>query len=380
MPFFYSQYLKDEKTKQKGKGSKSPSGSGRKGNPATGATGARRPSLTKSPSSGNGGSSNGVGRLIWHSNIGASGKRHAKGRAGDRFKPLKYSADGKKVVHFSTIEVQPFHFDWDTAKDVYYTRAELTAMGQSRFDDAATLRRQRNLDIEKKSRGGDGVPRTQSIDDLDTSKKSKVGDIATQLALALDDEDRDDSVSIRGIEHFVYPDLQQEMIRRKKQVQREVLDFIRSRRPDPQGWRLAEHSRVHSQWARNVAMEKGMKYSMNNSKWDPDVNLSEDELERIKKSQDELEMCTRSLRGNCSFNCPSTSASFEEASSIDESDVNRLRKLSEESASLSGEIAGKNKLERLEEVSEHRSDDCESEQHQSAGEQHQPAGDDTGEE
>lgn len=40
-------------------------------------------------------------------------------------------------------------------------------------------------------------------------------------------------MSIPVIEHFVYPDLQQEMIRRKKEVQREVLEFVRSKQPDP---------------------------------------------------------------------------------------------------------------------------------------------------
>lgn len=293
MPFFYSQYLvKDEKVKATGRGTrKQPSGLAASSVPfkATkpiNSTNTNRPAstaprLTRGP---------GSGRLVWHTSHGASGKSKHKA---NNFKPLKYSADGKKVVHFSTIEVQPFHFDWNLANDVFYTRKELTAMGQSRFDDAATLRQQRRMDDR-----GEG---SQTMDDVDISKRSKVRDVVTLLSTALDDEDRDEGVSIRGIEHFVYPDLQQEMIRRKKEVQREVLGFVRSKRPDPQGWRLAQHSRNYSQWARNVALEKGMKYCMNNARGDPEVCISKDELERFQKSKEELDESSRSLRGSSSF-------------------------------------------------------------------------------
>ena len=43
----------------------------------------------------------------------------------------------RKTVHFSTIEVQHFHFDWSCINDCFYSRKELTAMGSARFDDAA---------------------------------------------------------------------------------------------------------------------------------------------------------------------------------------------------------------------------------------------------
>jgi len=125
------------------------------------------------------------------------------------------------------------------------------------------------------------------------------------LSAALSDEDRDEGVSIRGIEHFVYPDLQQEMIRRKKEVQREVMDFVRAKRPDPQGWRLAEHSRTYSQWARNVALEKGMKYYMNNVTGDTEFEISKDEFDRCRRSSDEMESYNKSLRGSASFSAPS---------------------------------------------------------------------------
>ncbi|KAL7545118.1 hypothetical protein ACHAWF_008479 [Thalassiosira exigua] len=282
MPFFYSQYLKDER--RKGAQSGAAQAKTQQRRPTSNVP--RRKSLTRG----------GSGRLVWHSNIGSSGVRGKQ----SNFKPLDYGSKGKGkkslTVHFSTIEVQPFHFDWTVADDVFYTRRELTAMGQSRFEDAAKLRKQRHLD--------DAAMGGVSRDDVGISacpSKSKKKDISTLLALALDDKDRDESVSIRGIEHFVYPDLQQEMIRKKKEVQREVLDFVRSKRPDPQGWRLAQHSRNFSQWARNVAMEKGMKYSIQNAEEDPDVVLTESELQRFQMSKDEIESSERNLRGSSSF-------------------------------------------------------------------------------
>ena len=285
MSFFYSQYLKDAKVKtQSSRGSLL--GSASRSSISVGAKphAANRIQLRPSTS-----------RLVWHSNTGSSGL-WSKG-AQNNYKPLNYTADGKKCVHFSTIEIQPFHFDWSLADQVFYTRKELTAFGQNRFDDADFLRRQRQLD------GGGESQKT--VDDVGTSTKSKDVAIADLLSAALSDEDRDESVSIRGIEHFVYPDLQQEMIRRKKEVQREVMDFVRARRPDPQGWRLAEHSRTYSQWARNVALEKGMKYCMNNVTGDTEFEISKDEFDRCRRSSDELESYNKSLRGSASFSAPS---------------------------------------------------------------------------
>ncbi|KAL7502582.1 hypothetical protein ACHAXN_000523 [Cyclotella atomus] len=184
---------------------------------------------------------------------GGLGKSVKKGS----FDPLKYSSkSGKKTVHFSTIEVQHFHFDWSCVDDCFYSRKELTAMGSARFDDAAALRRDRQLDCG----GTAGSPATASHDDLDLSAKIKPRSISALLELALNDKDQTPGVSIRGIEHFVYPELQQEMIRKKKEVQAQVMLYVKSKRPDPQGWRLANHSRMYSQWARDVAMEKGRAY------------------------------------------------------------------------------------------------------------------------
>lgn len=131
-------------------------------------------------------------------------------------------------------------------------------MGSARFDDAATLRKERQLDTGTST----GNPNTASQDDLDINIKNKPKSISALLELALDDKDQNPDVSIRGIEHFVYPELQQEMIRKKKEVQAQVMLYVKSKRPDPQGWRLANHSRMYSQWARDVALEKGRAYRM----------------------------------------------------------------------------------------------------------------------
>ena len=308
MPFFYSQYLKD--AKPKGQPKQSNKTTNKPTHKRTSSNTAKRPTTTA-----RGGGSGSASRLVWHSNIGASSKT----RAPANFKPLGYT-DGKKVVHFSTIEVQPFHFDWSVADDVFYTRKELTAMGQARFDDAAILRQQRH------NREKDEV----SVDDVDIVKKSKVKDIATLLTMALDDSDQDENVSIRGIEHFVYPDLQQEMIRKKKEVQREVLGFVRAKRADPQGWRLAQHSRTFSQWARNVALEKGMKYCMNNCAGDDtgETVISDEEKEQFQRSTDELEASSRSLHGSQSFSGPASSRSYD-AEDRPKTPVNVLQQISE---------------------------------------------------
>ena len=290
MPFFYSQYLvKDEKKAKKPVNSRP--------NTAT-----NKPPATPKQRT--------AGRLVWHSNIGASGIR-ANNKAA---KPLQFhhgDNNRKKVVHFATVEVQHFRFDWNLADQVFYTRAELAAMGQSRFDDAATLRAQRTSTALHDDKGV-GVGVGGAVDDVAISKKSKEKDIATLLNTALDDPDLDENVSIRGIEHFVYPDLQQEMIRRKKEVQREVLEFARSPRPDPQGWRLAEHSRCFSLWARTVAVEKAMKYYINNAAEDPEVGtISRDELERIQRSGDELESTASRIRRGSSILSLVMSQSYE---------------------------------------------------------------------
>lgn len=240
-------------------------------------------------------------RLVWHSNIGASNKN----RKQQAYKPLQRNKDGLgKAVHFSTIEVQPFHFDWSLAGDVFYTRKEITAMGQKRFDDAAKIKAHNKSKKERQqsssTRNGSGAS-SSTKDDTQMCRKSREKDIESLLSLALGDQDDYDGTSIRGIEHFVYSQLQQEMIRRKKEVQREVLGYVKSKRPDPQGWRLAEHSRSHSQWARNVAQEKGLKYCSNNANMSLDLKNSTSMEKTLQQSRDELEGNIRALRGASSF-------------------------------------------------------------------------------
>lgn len=247
-------------------------------------------------------------RLVWHSNIGASSKVKSQ----SSYKPLASGKGKKKTVHFSTVEVQPFHFDWSLADDVFYTRTELTSMGKKRFEDASVVRSKlRSLTNSSPSlKKSDPKP---EVSRDDTAAIARGRNIDSLLSRALDDEDVYEGTTIRGIEHFVYPELQKEMILRKKQVQREVMDFVRCKTPDPQGWRLARHSSTFSQWARNVAQEKGLKYCINNSLAYPECEVEQGSNmdERLKQSQDELEGNLRALRGTSSFSL-SGASSFNE--------------------------------------------------------------------
>jgi hypothetical protein len=86
-----------------------------------------------------------------------------------------------------------------------------------------------------------------------------VGDTITA---ALDDVDNGE-VSVRGIEHFVWPVLQKEMISRKKELKAFVVEYSKDtnrRANDPNGEKLAAAVVEMSKWARNVASERGIKY------------------------------------------------------------------------------------------------------------------------
>ena len=124
------------------------------------------------------------------------------------------------------------------------------AMNKERFTDARKLRKLRNIKKPSKE---------TAFDDIDLSKRAH--NINHLLKEAFDPErDTDEEVSICGIEHFVYPILQLEMIRRKKQAQNEVLSFKKAKR---QALKLAELSEEKTHWAREVAMEKGIRYCVN---------------------------------------------------------------------------------------------------------------------
>ncbi|KAK1742128.1 hypothetical protein QTG54_007701 [Skeletonema marinoi] len=190
------------------------------------------------------------------------GKRYCKRavvKKGGFFSAFQYNdPTKKKTVHFATIEVQPYNWDYTCDKDVYYSKTAITAMNKQRFTDASKLRKQRNIKVPSKQ----DKEKAKACDDVDIAKRTS--DIQRLLEEAFDPErDIDEEISIRGIEHFVYPALQQEMIRRKKHAKREIVNFRKEKRPDPRGWRLARLSEVNTQWARDVAIEKGMRYCMN---------------------------------------------------------------------------------------------------------------------
>ncbi|KAL3780298.1 hypothetical protein ACHAW5_008340 [Stephanodiscus triporus] len=78
-----------------------------------------------------------------------------------------------------------------------------------------------------------------------------------------DDEDDSHEISTRGIEHFVFPVLQKEMMMRKRELKNMVLVYSRdptARKKDPEGIKLAEDCAKYSSWVRNVATERGIKY------------------------------------------------------------------------------------------------------------------------
>lgn len=285
MPFFYSQYLKDDKKAWAARevshcnNNSTPSSTKKPSQPSTKQSKASKKSsaATTSPS-----------RLVWHSNVGSTHKPTAAKRGGF-FSAFQYNdPTKKKTVHFATIEVQPYHWDYACDPDVYYKKEQITAMNKQRFTDASLLRKQRNIKVPSKK---DTNEATAAKDDVDIDQRTS--DIERLLTEAFDPtRDIDENVSIRGIEHFVYPSLQQEMIRRKKHAKREVLQFKKSKRPDPQGWRLARLSEANTLWAREVAIEKGMRYCMNQKEVYGlgECGISRDELERSKDELDNLHM------------------------------------------------------------------------------------------
>jgi len=151
---------------------------------------------------------------------------------------------GKKVV-FDKVSVQEFYFSKEDFPLMYYTRPELQVLNQSRFDEAAKLRQYNSKAVSKGKRS--------ASDDINMNSKSGTPeDLATTLTKAYTDPDNRADVTIRGIEHFVYSLLQQEMVKRKRELQREVVQLSQSKSKDPQGLRVAQTSMNASQWARDV--------------------------------------------------------------------------------------------------------------------------------
>lgn len=159
----------------------------------------------------------------------------------------------KKRAHFTDIAAQhhQYEFDWELEPAYWYSRAELKSFNEVRFDDAEVLRKERGIKIATRN----------DADDLTTSRRHVF--IHDKITHALDDIDDNHEISIRGIEHFVFPVLQKEMVGRKKELKKTVLGYSRDpkiRKLDPQGIKLAEESAAHSEWARDVATERGIKY------------------------------------------------------------------------------------------------------------------------
>lgn len=94
------------------------------------------------------------------------------------------------------------------------------------------------------------------------------------------------------------------------------MDFVRSKRPDPQGWRLARHSSTFSQWARNVAQEKGLKYCC-------EVEQGSNMDDKLKQSQDELDSNALALRGTTSFSDDGAGRTQSDMHSIEKEEVRK---------------------------------------------------------
>lgn len=163
----------------------------------------------------------------------------------------KQRKDKKKKVRFDTKTIQhDYEFEGDYFDDYFFNRPEIKAMNDRRFDEADILRKERGI-------------RTRSRKDADDIE-GEIHDhfIGDALTHALDDEKDDHEISLRGIEHFVWPVLQKEMQVRKNAVRRVVTEWSipKNRKKDPKGLKLAEESAQLSKWARDVATERGIKY------------------------------------------------------------------------------------------------------------------------
>ena len=171
----------------------------------------------------------------------------------------KNSSNKKKKVRFTPYgpTLHSYEFNWELEGDYWFSKAELKTFNEVRFDEADVLRKERG--IRTKSRhDADGI---EEEDD----RNNFIGDALTH---ALDDDNDGHDISLRGIEHFVWPVLQKEMMMRKKELKKVVLEWRlpANRRKDPNGIKLAEDSAKLSEWARDVAQERGIKYLVQNTR------------------------------------------------------------------------------------------------------------------
>eukprot|EP00585_Thalassiosira_rotula_P011127 CAMPEP_0196156462 /NCGR_PEP_ID=MMETSP0910-20130528/42378_1 /TAXON_ID=49265 /ORGANISM="Thalassiosira rotula, Strain GSO102" /LENGTH=170 /DNA_ID=CAMNT_0041420913 /DNA_START=66 /DNA_END=575 /DNA_ORIENTATION=- len=134
------------------------------------------------------------------------------------FKRKQFHRTNKRGVHFTDTPDRhhKYEFDWDAEGDYWFSQVELKAMIQARQDDAMILRAERQIKVATR-------------DDADAlSNTSHDVFIGYKITEALDDADHNQEVSIRGIEHFVHPVLQKEMVRRKKELKKSVLGYSRN--------------------------------------------------------------------------------------------------------------------------------------------------------
>ena len=160
--------------------------------------------------------------------------------------------NNKKKVRFTPYgpTLHSYEFNWELEGEYWFSKAELKTFNEVRFDEADVLRKERG--IRTKSRhDADGI---EEEDD----RNNFIWDVLTHSLMDNDGHD----ISLRGIEHFVWPVLQKEMMMRKKELKMVVLEWRlpANRRRDPNGIKLAEDSAKLSEWARDVAQERGIKY------------------------------------------------------------------------------------------------------------------------
>jgi len=149
----------------------------------------------------------------------------------------------KKTVHFSTVDVKMYRWDRKYDKDVYYTKNELSNISKRRHEDAAKLRKERLFS-------------GQHTKDL----------TPTLLSFIFDpNDDIYKRATSRGVEHFIYPELRRELIRKQKEARAEVLKYVRSNQFDPDGSKLRELSEQYTRWARELAVDKAKCYAQNNA-------------------------------------------------------------------------------------------------------------------
>ena len=165
-------------------------------------------------------------------------------------------------------------------------------MNNVRFDDASKLRVKM---LKKKS---------QSQDDSSLIRKSTATAGGTNQLLSEIISDRDEwdaNISLDGIEPFVFLELRDLMVKKKANVKKEIIDFVKANPMDPQGWRLASHSRFHTQWARNIAQEKAK--ALHDALIDENKEKKTD-LEELKESQDVINGSIRAMKSRDSAPTP----------------------------------------------------------------------------